>query len=645
VAEGTDTEVEQLLNPLAGTNRKASDRFPWYDSWWLAEYVDAKEALARELPELVAAFDDSHSIFRTSPDFETQALPALLGTGQLDEIRSEIARIDDASAEQHETEPFGRVLVHNHAYFDAMHESFVELVSTFVGEPVEPSYNFLSLYKANAKCDLHLDALDAKWTLDICIEQSDVWPIYISNVVPWPEDFEVHDEWQRTILDAPHVTFRSYDMEPGDALLFSGSSQWHYRARQPGGPHRYCNLVFFHFVPKGTRNVRPSDWGPLALELDEPELSEPSTSQPVIPRPDPRGFRRELTPTWLASATLLNRHLPPDLSRPFRAAYLGCGTGLTPSVVAAVHPESEIWAWDFRAGQLEATRRLRDAAELDNLLIHERVGLPPDLGGRVCDVIVVAGVLDTVCDELRSEVLEAVSTNLRPGGLLCVTYRTTVGWVDVVPMQRLMRYLFHLDLGDRDRRVDRLLDVLAELQEGAAGYSANRAVVAEWLAAEVFANDPATVATEYLDDEMRPLSHAQLVEWLEPSGCAYVGSARLTDDLDLEVNDTLKEMIDGAPSSLVREAYRDLAVRRTTRADIFRLGEAWLAPGDHNEMLASLKVIGTAPAERDQATLRMMFHDGRAHPASASPAVPFHGVDALSAIAGIHVSAERGSAQ
>ena len=41
------------------------------------------------------------------------------------------------------------------------------------------------------------------------------------------------------------------------------------------------------------------------------------------------GFYREIAPGWMAAAAMLLGHRPPDLSRPFRYAELGCGHGLS----------------------------------------------------------------------------------------------------------------------------------------------------------------------------------------------------------------------------------------------------------------------------------------------------------------------------
>ena len=60
-------------------------------------------------------------------------------------------------------------------------------------------------------------------------------------------------------------------MEPGQAILFSGSSQWHYRNAMPAlSTKSSCDLLFLHFIPRGTRELlNPLNWARL---FDIPEL-------------------------------------------------------------------------------------------------------------------------------------------------------------------------------------------------------------------------------------------------------------------------------------------------------------------------------------------------------------------------------------
>lgn len=311
----------------------------------------------------------------------------------------------------------------------------------------------------------------------------------------------------------------------------------------------------------------------------------------VPPRPETRGFRKELTPIWLATTAVLNGQRPPDVSRPFRIAYLGCGTGELPAIVAAVYPHAEVWAWDRRTAPVEATRALRDAARLDNLVVHERAGLPPDLGGDLADVIVVSDLFEYASDHLRSDVVRAIGAGLRPGGLVCVSYKTTVGWGEITPVAKLMRHVASGDGGDSTGVAARVLGLLVTLRSGGATYLTERPVVAAWLD-ELLTTDPAVVTTEYLADELRPVSHAQIEAMLATVACDYIGSAQITDDLGLEVPDALVGMLADAPTRVLRETCHDLAVRRTHRSDVFRLGSALMTPTQRAEAFAALDLAG-----------------------------------------------------
>ena len=115
----------------------------------------------------------------------------------------------------------------------------------------------------------------AKWTLGYCIEQSEVWPIYLSQVRPWPEEFEYMERqnWEQQIRDDPENRFTDYRLHEGEAIVFGGSSQWHYRDRIIKSQEKnFCHLLFFHFIPEGTKDlVHSNRW---AEYFGIPELKE-----------------------------------------------------------------------------------------------------------------------------------------------------------------------------------------------------------------------------------------------------------------------------------------------------------------------------------------------------------------------------------
>jgi len=252
-------------------------RYPWYDSGWLHNYVNAKAIIQAAKPDALVSFVEAFRVLRTRPDFKIQQFDRILDIDTIDEVRRVAAALRPTDLEMHELRSFGRFVAHDNPFFSELQRKMVPAISEAVGEPVEASYNFLSLYRAPlGVCQVHMDAPNAKWTLDICLNQSAAWPIYFSQVQPWPEfdnGIRPGDDWETQIKTS--LEFARYALEPGQAVVFSGSSQWHYRDPLPSASGRkFCDLLFFHYIPKGTAElVRPRNWARL---FDIPELSQVS---------------------------------------------------------------------------------------------------------------------------------------------------------------------------------------------------------------------------------------------------------------------------------------------------------------------------------------------------------------------------------
>ncbi len=247
--------------------------FPWYDSDWLSTYVRAKRLIQSDYPHKYAEFVDAFQPLKTRLDFQTIAIDEIFDREIFSQIEDSIAQLAPATIEQHELFKFGRFVVHDYEYFTQLHQLITPLVSELVEEAVEPSYNFLSLYNNLGICRVHMDAPYAKYTLDVCIDQSHPWPIYFSQVQEWPEAFTVSQDWERSIVTDRSNIFTACDLRPHQAVIFSGSSQWHYRQRIPQQvANNFCHLLFFHFIPQGmAHTIAPHNWATL---FNLPELAK-----------------------------------------------------------------------------------------------------------------------------------------------------------------------------------------------------------------------------------------------------------------------------------------------------------------------------------------------------------------------------------
>lgn len=246
----------------------------WYDAPWLFEFFKARDIIGRVAPHKLRDFVGSFEVFRVPADFRPRFVPAFLSQDQLQRIREEIRSIPMEHMNLREMKDFGRFIVHDWPLFTALQAELVDRVSELAGEALEPSYNFLSLYTNLGVCAPHMDAPSAKWTLDMCVSQSEPWRISFSQVVPWPATLAELENFDPDALRAdPRVHFEPQLLMEGDAVVFSGTNQWHYRDALPKGPgRRFCDLLFFHYIPRGTRElVQPQNWAHL---FDVAELSE-----------------------------------------------------------------------------------------------------------------------------------------------------------------------------------------------------------------------------------------------------------------------------------------------------------------------------------------------------------------------------------
>ena len=220
---------------------------PWYDAHFLRFFETAKVFLRQVRPDALARFEAGFAPLRTPPDFRVREIEGLFGEDELAHLRQEVAALMTTGLRQDELPTFGRHVVQDHASFLAMQRDFTARVSEWAGQEVEPGYNFLSLYGNAGRCEKHMDQPISMFTLDICVDQSVEWPIWFSEVVDWP-DAEVLGAFDPEEVKA-RLRFTGHTLKPGNAVLFSGSAQWHYRNAMPAPG--YCHLLFFHYFPKG----------------------------------------------------------------------------------------------------------------------------------------------------------------------------------------------------------------------------------------------------------------------------------------------------------------------------------------------------------------------------------------------------------
>jgi len=245
-------------------------RFNWYDAKFLRRFEAAKSFLSIVAPDRLEEFVAGFDVLRTDPGYRVRHVSSVFDSPTFEMVCETVHTLPYVALEHYEGDSFGRSLLRHHPLFTELQSSLTSRVSELVGEPVSPAYNFLSLYRAAGRCDPHLDQPLSKWTLDICVEQSVEWPIYFSQVVDWPTGDLPGERSIEELRRDPSLHFDQAVLSPNEGVIFSGSSQWHFREPMPGGRSEFCHLLFFHYLPCGAEPLAdPKQW---ATHFSIPEL-------------------------------------------------------------------------------------------------------------------------------------------------------------------------------------------------------------------------------------------------------------------------------------------------------------------------------------------------------------------------------------
>lgn len=305
-------------------------------------------------------------------------------------------------------------------------------------------------------------------------------------------------------------------------------------------------------------------------------------------------FYREITPVWLATTCLLLGQRAPDLTRPFRYADLGCGHGFTTLVVAATHPEAEVWGFDFNPAHVEWATRVAATAGLSNAHFAEasfaELAQRPEAALPAFDFMVSHGVVSWVSPDNRRALLDVIRRRLRPGGLTYLSYNVTTGWAPIVPLRRLMCMLAEASPARTDLAAPGILQFIDRMKEAGALYFQGNPRV-ETRLEDMRKQETRYIAHEYLNRDWYPLMFADMAEAMADTKCSYVGSATLSENIDaLAAPPSMTPLLNEMPDRVLRETLRDFGSAQAFRRDLYRRGETPLTASEQGEMLDALAV-------------------------------------------------------
>lgn len=127
-----------------------------------------------------------------------------------------------------------RTSVNNMHLMRLIHQATEGLVNQLVPDPMKTSYSFTSCYEVGTCLPAHTDRPQCVWNISFMLGSD-------------PEDADL-GAWP--LMVEANNQRHTFDLRHGDAVLYSGVRDLHWRDYMPGGINKALG-VFLHYVPVG----------------------------------------------------------------------------------------------------------------------------------------------------------------------------------------------------------------------------------------------------------------------------------------------------------------------------------------------------------------------------------------------------------
>ena len=311
------------------------------------------------------------------------------------------------------------------------------------------------------------------------------------------------------------------------------------------------------------------------------------------------GVDRELGPSVLNFILLLQSMEPVALEQGFTYCDLGCGQGESANLFAACHPEGQFHAIDFNYAHIAGARNLARQANIGNATFWEASFA--DLAGLDLpqfDFITLHGIYSWVGPENRQTIVDFLRRQLKPGGVVYISYNSLPGWSTHAPLRHLLSSYADTQSGPLEERVDRAIKFVEGLKSSGASFFEANPSSKDFF--DYICTLPRNYVThEFFNRDWTLFYHAEVVRNLAAAKLSFVGSANFAENQDmLRFSAPLQQVLDGVSDRVMRETVKDFAVGPLLRRDVFTRGGCKISPAKQLELVGTTLFALVVPQAR-----------------------------------------------
>lgn len=306
------------------------------------------------------------------------------------------------------------------------------------------------------------------------------------------------------------------------------------------------------------------------------------------------GFYREIAPTLIDFALLLQGVAPPARTGGLKYLELGYGQGFSTNILGAVY-SGDFWGTDMNPAHASNAQMVADTA---NSPIHffdqsiEEFAARDDL--PEFDYITMHGLWTWVSKETQNAVCNLLRKRLKVGGVFYVSYNSLPGWAQVQPLRHLLSLYAESAASDANGilgRVDAALQFGKEIVAADARFFAANPAAAARLH-QISGENRQYVIHEYFNQHWTPTYFSEVEEKLSEAKVGFAGSATLLETIN-GINFTAPQLavLSGIGQSVLRETVRDYLLNQAFRRDLYVRGARELSPSEQAQRLANVEFV------------------------------------------------------
>ncbi|NNG04039.1 MAG: methyltransferase domain-containing protein [Inquilinus sp.] len=335
------------------------------------------------------------------------------------------------------------------------------------------------------------------------------------------------------------------------------------------------------------------------------------------------GFYRDQSPSIIDFVCLLNGCEPPTAVPGYTYCELGCGLGLTATVLAAANPAAQYYAVDFNPAHIARARELAQSAEIDNVTFLEagfdELLAPAAPPLPLFDYVTLHGVYTWVGPEIRRSIVAFLRRFVKPGGAVYVSYNALPAWSIGLAVQRLLYEHAERGEGGGGRRIERAVAFAEQLRAAKSGPLSDNPVLDE-ISKTLRSGDRKYLAHEYLNLGWAPIFFADLAREFEAAKLDFVGSAEIFDNfLDFTMTEEQRALLTDVDDPVLRETVKDLCRPRRLRKDIFVRGVRRMTNLEREHRLRGMAVAAVVPRSSMTCTVRVPIAEAQIPPEVYEP--------------------------